>query len=72
MCFLEIYDMNCETVGTMVRSVNEMYLNILSPFLKCDFDTNEVSALFNFYLHPLRFVGMRLDCILKSEKWVIR
>ena len=36
---------NCETIGNMVRSVNETYLNILSPFPKCDFDTNEVSAL---------------------------
>ena len=45
--------MNCETVGKMVRSANEPYLIILSPFPKCDFDTNEVSALSNFDLHPL-------------------
>ena len=61
MCLLEIYTINCETVGKMVRSMNEMYLNTLSLFPKCDFDTNEVSALSHVYLHPLRFVGMRLD-----------
>ena len=60
MCFLEIYASNCETVGKMVRSVNEMYLVILSP----DFGSNEASALSNFYLHPLRFVGTRLDYLV--------
>ena len=58
---LELYAINSETVGKMVRSVNETYLNILSPFPKCDFDTNKVSALSNFYSHPLRFIGTRLD-----------
>ena len=62
MCFLEIYAMNCETVGKMVRSVNEMCLNILLSFPKCNFDTKEVSALSNFYMQPLKFVGTRLDC----------
>ena len=52
MCFLEIYDINCETVGKMIRSVNEMYLNILSTFPKCNFDTNDGLALLNLYLHP--------------------
>ena len=34
--------------------------------MKCillpDFGSNEASALPKFYLHPLRFVGTRLDC----------
>ena len=62
--FLEIYTMNCETIRKMVRSVNETYLNILLSIPKCDFDTNKVSALSNFSLHPLRFIGTRLDCRL--------
>ena len=35
--------------------MNETYLVILSPV--------KSSALLNFYLHPRRFVGARLDCI---------
>ena len=54
MCFLEIYDINRETVCKMVRSVTETYLVILSPVKSL---TYEPSALSNFYLHPLRFVG---------------
>ena len=69
MYFLKIYASNCETVGKMVRSVNEMYLVILSPAFCSNeasalpaFCNNEASALSKFYLHPLRFIGTRLDC----------
>ena len=58
MCFLEIFAMNFKTIGKMVRSLNEMS----SP--KCNFDTNEFSALLNFYLHPMRFVGTRVEKLL--------
>ena len=61
--------MNCQTIRKMVRSVNETYLNILSPIPKCDFGTNEVSALSNSYLHSLRFIGTRLDCNNLTRLW---
>ena len=38
------------------------YLNLFFIFIKVVFGSNKVSALVNFYLHPLRFVGARFDC----------
>ena len=38
------------------------YLNDLK-IIKVALGSNEVSALTHFYLHPLRFAGVRFDCI---------
>ena len=36
-------------------------------YIKVAFGSNEASALAKFYLHPLRFVGSRLDCTMLSD-----
>ena len=45
----------------------EAYLILLLPTAQTRKFFYQVSLLANFYLHPLRFVGSRLDCTIASQ-----
>ena len=69
--FLEIYVMNEETVNEKVRLMRKRIQFYYRPphrlmihlRIHCT-GIKEVSVLMNFGLHPPRFVGARLYCIL--------
>ena len=53
-------------VKLMMKRINAS--NFIIPPLPWSFSINQVSALVNFYLYPVRFVGARrFDCIRKCS-----